>query len=268
MNPRERANWFDTEGNLYTSPADKPLHDSIVALCVAQQDRVPLDAFAAGLHRTGIECRVTREAGNGQGFRLTISRMEDIARELALELPFIRNQKRLDQICKFADFVRRERRVARQTSLRTFHIVSSLKLPCVANKRAMDPLDRANWFETEGCLSSGLDRAFAGAGAQFIVSQAESSPLQCFAAGCLSDGIVSRLYSRRTQNGIEHILRIRRLDDIALEVSKELPYLRMEKSLSQVRSFINFIHLPRMRLSKSLELARSVLPLWAGSLVW
>ena len=222
MNPRERANWFDTEGNLHASPVERPLRDSIVTMCVSQQDRVSLDAFAAGLHRNGIECRIKTEAGNGQGFRLSISRMEDIARELALELPFIRNQKRLNQICNFAEFVRRERLAARQTALKTLHIVTNLKLPPVANRRAMNSLDRANWFEAEGCLSSRLDEGLAGAGAQFIV-QAESSPLQYFADGCLGDGTESKLYSRVTQNGIEHIVRIRRLDHIALEVCKELP---------------------------------------------
>ncbi len=260
MRPRERANWFDTEGNLYTSPLEKPLCDSIVALCVSQQDRVPLDAFALGLSRTGTECRITREAGNGNGFRLTISRMEDITRELALELPFIRNQKKLDQICSFVNFVRRERRVARETTTRTLQMVSRLQLPPSPNSRPMDPMDRANWFETEGCLSSSLKEGVEGTGAQFAVSQAESSPLKCFAAGCFDSGIGSTVYSRKKQSGIEYILRIRRLDHIALEVSKELPYLRMEKSLSQVRSFVEFIHLPRRRFSKTLELAKLVLP--------
>ena len=258
MNPRERANWFDTEGNLYTSPAEKPLRDSIVAMCVSQKDRIPLDAFAMGLLRNGIECRVTREMGNGQGFRLTISRMEDIARELAFELPFIRNQKKLDQFRGFVNFVRRERRVTRQATSRTLQMVTRLELPRVPNTGAMNPMDRANWFDTEGCLCSSLDRSLEGGGAEFIVSQAESQPLQCFAAGCLNDGIGSNLYSRRKQHGIEYVLRIRRLDHIALEVGMELPYLRTEKSLSQIRSFLDFIHLPRKRLSKSLELARLV----------
>jgi hypothetical protein len=158
--------------------------------------------------------------------------MEDIAKELALELPFIRNQKRLDQAYRFVNFVRRERRVARETVLDTIRVISSLELPRAPSRRAMNPLDRANWFETEGCLSSSLGAASEASGAQFVVSQAERSPLQCFAVGCLNDGIESHLYNRGKQLGTEYVLRIRRLDHIALEISKELPYLRTEKSLS------------------------------------
>ncbi len=99
-----------------------------------------------------------------------------------------------------------------------------------------------------------------GGSAQFVVSQAEESPLRCFAAGCLNEGIGSNIYIRKKETGIEYMLRIRRLDDIAREVNKELPYFRTEKSLNQVRSFIDFIHLPRRRLSKRLELARKALP--------
>ncbi len=186
--------------------------------------------------------------------------MEDIAKEVALELPFLRNQKRLCQIWNFANFVRRERRARRQTMLRTFQVISRFELPRAPSRKAMDPMDRANWFETEGCLSSSPGESFAGSGAEFVVSQAERSPLQCFATGCLNDGVVSRLYNRVNQNGMEYVLRIRRLDHIATEVSRELPFLRTQKGMSQVASFIEFIHLPRKRLSKSLELARLALP--------
>lgn len=78
--------------------------------------------------------------------------------------------------------------------------------------------------------------------------------------GCMNDGIGSALYCRRRPHGIEYVLRIRRVDHIALEVRMELPYFRMQKTKEQVRSFIEFIHLPRKRISKSLELARMVLP--------
>ena len=123
----------------------------------------------------------------------------------------------------------------------------------------MNAMDRANWHETEGCLSAGPKAFLFKSGAEFIVSQFEVEPIQDFAAGCAKDGISSKIYQKKVRTGVEYFVRIRRLNQIALEVSKELPYLRLRKSLMQVQNFIDYIRMSRRRQSKSLEIARNVL---------
>ena len=75
-------------------------------------------------------------------------------------------------------------------------MASLMKLPLMPNRRSMNPMDRADWFEAEGCLSSGSDGDL-GSGSELIFSQAEKSPLECFATGCLESAVEARLYGRR-----------------------------------------------------------------------
>ena len=260
MSPRERANWFDTEGNLYSSPVSKPLSDSIVEMCISQQDRSPLDSFAEGLHYYNIGCRIGRETGKGKGYRLAITHMEDIARELTLELPFIRSQRKIDEIKRFIAFVRRDRRATKKSVERAIETVSRIDLSNVPIRSAMSPMDRANWYETEGHLGASVGGRSWGSGAELTISQSEEPPLRDFAAGCVRDGVSCKVFGRKVASGTEYVLRIRRLDQIALELCREIPYFRTGRSLNQVQSFLDFIHFPRTRISESLELARQILP--------
>ena len=123
----------------------------------------------------------------------------------------------------------------------------------------MNAMDRANWHETEGCLSIGPHAFYSKSGAEFLVSQFEVEPLQDFAAGCAGDGISCEIYCREVKAGLEYYVRIRRLDQIALELSQEMPYLRTRKTINQVWTFLDYIWMPRKRLSNSLEVARKVL---------
>jgi len=123
----------------------------------------------------------------------------------------------------------------------------------------MDPMDRANWHETEGCLSVGPHAFLSKSGGEFLVSQFEIEPLQDFVAGCSKDGVSCSIYNREVESGVEYFARIRRLDQIALELSKEIPFLRLRKTTSQIKKFIDYIWMPRKKLSNSLEVARKVL---------
>lgn len=266
MLPRERANWFDTEGNLYVTPPTKKLGDSVVSLCIAQIERSPLDAFASGAALNGVASRIERKTGNGEGYRLTIDRVGDIAKELSVELPFIRCRLKREEIRAFLAHMSRPRAKERGNIRRARILASEWDFPGIPTREPMDAMNRANWHETEGCLSAGPKTFLSKSGAEFIVSQFEIEPIQDFAAGCAKDGISSNVYHRNLRTGVEYFVRIRRLDQIALEVSKELPYLRLRKSLIQVRTFIAYIRMPRRRLSKSLEIARNVLGVRAGSL--
>ena len=201
MFPCERANWFDTEGNLYVSPLTKPLTDSVVSMCVGQVDRAPLNAFAHGASLAGIATRIERKKGNGEGYRLTIDRISDVARELLLELPFIRTRRKVDEIRAFVSYLERKRTLERDEIRRAREAASEWDLSAVPSRRAMDPMDRANWHETEGCLSLG-PRAFQlKSGAALIVSQFEIEPLEAFTVGCARDGIACHLYQKRAETG-------------------------------------------------------------------
>src|SRR5271157_1330359 len=128
MLPRERANWFDTEGNLYVSPLTTPLSDSVASICIAQIDRTPLDAFATGCAIYGIASRVERKLDNGEGYRLTIDRVEDIAKELSLEIPYIRSRRKLDEIRALLTHFERPRAVERYTIRRAQEMASKWNL--------------------------------------------------------------------------------------------------------------------------------------------
>lgn len=259
MLPRERANWFDTEGNLYVSPITTPLSDSVVCFCVSQIDRAPLDAFADGAARNGIASRVDRKPGNGEGYRLTIDRVEHVARELSLELPYIRSQQKIVEIRAFLAHLSRVRTVKRESISRALELASKWNLSTTPPKGAMLPMDRANWHETEGCLSVGPHAFLSRSGAELLVSQFELAPLQDFRAGCARDGISCRVYQREVESGTEYFVRIRRLDQIACEVSREMPFLRTKKAFDQLRGLIDYIWMPRRRISKSVGIARKVL---------
>ena len=226
---------------------------------VSQADITQLVGFRAGLMLDRIDSRITREYGNGKGFRLTISRMEDIAKELAIELPFIRSRAKVSEIRAFSDFVARKRRIERQSLLRTLTILSRMNLSSARAGCPMNPMDRANWQETEGCISATFPGENSSFGAQLVVSQSEEAPIRDFAAGCFRDGVGGNVYKRRIKNGFEYIFRIRRLSHIALEISAEIPYLRTRKALKQVEEFAEFLNFPRKRVSNNLELARKAL---------
>lgn len=234
MLPRERANWFDTEGNLYVTPPAKKLSDSAVSLCIAQIERRPLDAFASGTALDGIASRIERKTGNGEGYRLTIDRVEDVAKELSMELPFIRSRRKREEIRAFMAHISRPRAKEGGNIRRARELSSEWDFSGSPTRVAMDAMDRASWHETEGCLSVGRKAFLSKSGAEFLVPQFEVEPLQDFVAGCAKDGISSTVYHRKVKTGVEYFVRIRRLDQIALEVSKELPYLRLWKSLIQV----------------------------------
>lgn len=259
MFPRERANWFDTEGNLYVSPQTTPLNDSVASICVSQIDRTPLDAFARGAAEDGIASRIERKAYNGEGYRLTIDRVEDIAKELSLEMPFIRSRQKWREIRAYLAHLERPRAVKRDNILRAREIVSERNFSASAARGAMNPMDRANWHETEGCLSVSPGGLSSKSGAVLLVSQFEIEPLQDFVVGCAKDGITCEIYRRVVDTGVEYSVRTRRLNQIALELSLEIPYLRTSKTLNQIRAFADYIWLPRKRLSNSLEEARKVL---------
>jgi len=259
MLPRERANWFDTEGNLYVSPFSTPLSNSVVTMCVSQTERTPLDEFANGIAFDGIASRVERKIGNGEGYRLTIDRVQDIAKELSLELPFIRTRRKIEEIRAFLSYLERPRSVVREDIRRARDIASEWDLPAKPSRVKMDPMDRANWHETEGCLSTGPHAFLSKSGAEFIVSQFEIEPLQDFVAGCVSDGVSCSVQHRKKDTGVEYYVRIRRQDQIAFELSKEIPYFRTRKAMIQAQNFANYIWTPRDRFSNSLEVAREML---------
>jgi hypothetical protein len=259
MLARERANWFDTEGNLYVSPLTTPLSDSVAGICIAQTDRTPLDAFAKGCAIDGVASRVERKLDNREGYRLAIDRIEDMTKELTLEIPHIRSRRKMDEVRTFLAYLERPRIVERDSIRRAREMVSKWNLPATPLRRVMDPLDRANWHETEGCLSVGPHAFLSKSGGEFLVSQFEKEPLQDFVAGCAKDGVSCSIYHREVETGTEHFARIRRLDQIAFELSLEIPFFRLRKTMNQVKTFIDYIWMPRKRFSNSLEVARKVL---------
>jgi hypothetical protein len=227
-------------------------------MCVGQADKTPLDAFAEGAAIDGIATRIGRKVDNGEGYRLIIDRILDIANELSLELPFIRSRQKMKEIRAFLEHLERPRALERNEIRRAREVASELDFSSAPSRRAMDPMDRANWHETEGCLSVG-PRAFQSkSGAALLVSQFEIEPLKDFMAGCAIDGITCHLYRKGAETGVEYFVRIRRQDQIALELSKEMPYLRTKKSVNQIQAFVNYIWMPRKHLTRSLELARRV----------
>ena len=259
MQPRERANWFDTEGNLYVSPPTTSLSDSVVGMCVAQTDQTPLEAFAKGMALDGIASRVERKLDNGDGYRLTIDRVEDIATELSLEIPYFRTRRKIVEIRSFLSYLERPRALERDPIRRARKLACEWNLPAAPSRSPMNRADRANWHETEGCLSVGPRSFLTKSGAEFLISQFEKEPLQDFVAGCAKDGISCSIHHREVAAGIEYYARIRRLDQIALEISQEIPFLRLRKTMNQVKTFEDYIWMPRKRVSDSLEVARDVL---------
>lgn len=260
MDDSERANWFDTEGNLYVSPANKSLKQSVTFICISQFERTPLEDFQEGAASDGIECRIiTRRRGNTEEHMLLIVELESIARELIMEAPFIRTTRKLAQLQNFREFVLRERSQTRQSLRRARELLSSLESPLVASRKAMDVKERANWTDTEGCLYVTDPGSNSNAGeASMFVSQSQRDPLDDFASGALRDGVLSTVYHRlRTTD--EYTVRIRRLDAIAREISLELPYLRTKKRREQARRFKEYLFKPRVRVGKSLRAAREIL---------
>jgi hypothetical protein len=184
MLPRERANWFDTEGNLYVTSPIVNLSDSVVSLCIAQIERGPLDAFASGSALDGIASRIDRKTSNDEGYRLTIDRVEDIAKELTIELPFIRTRRKMEEIRLFLAHINRPRAKERVNIQRARELIAEWEFSGAPTREPMNAMDRANWHETEGCLSVGGKAFTSKSGAAFLVSQFELEPLQDFVAGC------------------------------------------------------------------------------------
>jgi len=228
-------------------------------LCVAQTDKTPLEAFARGSALDGIASRIETKSESGEGYRLTIDRVEDIAKELSLEIPYIRCRRKIEEIRAFLTHLERPRVVERNALRRAQEIAFEWNLPVAPSRRAMDPMDRANWHETEGCLSVGLQAFLSKSGAEFLISQFEIEPLQDFVAGCAKDGVACSVYRRAVATGVEYYARIRRLDQIALELAQEIPFLRSRKAMSQVKTFFDYIWMPRKRIRRNVDAARKVL---------
>lgn len=259
MDAPERANWFDTEGNLYVTSPGVRLADSSAALCISQADPLPLKSFREGAETDGVESVVIHRRRRRHEYVLIVTGLEDISRELVLELPYLRNQRKLRQIKKFIGFLRRERKVVKpslQSARRIFEPFVCDLNPC---SRPMQARERATWHETEGCLNVSARSAESGTGADLQISQIELPPLVAFANGAAIDGISSSIYTRTRKSGIEYILRIRRLDHVAAEISRESPFFRTAKTVGQVRMFKEYVFSPRQRISKSLETARRLL---------
>ena len=241
MAASERANWFDTEGNLHVSPSCKSLRDSIVSLCISQSDELPLHDFNLGALTDGVRCRIVSGRHGKKGERmLIINGVANIAGELSLEMPFIRTTRKLAQIQKFRGFVRRNRTRTKETlkiARRLLDSVSSCDAPL---RSAMSPRERANWFDAEGCLYVGDRKEHGSREVSMSVYQSQREPLEDFAFGANKNGVASHIYSRRRIND-EFIMRIRRLDHIVTEISLELPYLRTSKRLAQVRKLKEYL---------------------------
>jgi len=241
MDASERANWFDTEGNLYVSPADKPLRDSITSLCISQFDELPLEDFRRGASADGIRSRISQRRGdNGEEYVLSIVGLADIARELTMEMPYIRTSRKLAQIQDFTEFVFRERIQMKESARTARELLDSLPRQRGNLRKLMGPKERANWFDTEGCLYVGEPGKNGSREVSMMVYQSQREPLDDFAGGARKDGIMSSVYFRRRTND-EYILRIRRLDHIVKEVALELPFLRTRRRLAQVERLKEYL---------------------------
>ena len=91
-----------------------------------------------------------------------------------------------------------------------------------------------------------------------FVAQSQREPLEDFALGASSDGVESTLFYRRRISD-EFEVRIRRVDHIAKEISLELPFLRTQARIEQIRQFEEFLGEPRKKLRMSVSVARETL---------
>lgn len=261
MNACERADWFDTEGNLYVSPSSKPLKKSVTFICVSQFDRSPLEDFKEGAAMDGVECRILPgHQGKQEEYMLLVAGLENIAKELVMEASFIRTARKLSQIRNFREFILGERTRIKGSVKVARKLLGSLPAPLSASRRPMGVIERANWFDTEGCLYVSRPRSNSNSEeVSMSVSQSQREPLEDFANGALNDGVASTIYYRSRRTG-EYVVRIRRLDHIARELSLEIPFLRTTKRLEQIRRLKEYLGKPRARVGKSARAARGLLP--------
>lgn len=261
LDARERAAWFDTEGNLYVTPPSVPLKKSVAIYCISQFDQAPLEDFKNGALADGVRCQLLRGfRGKSKECLAKIADLESIAREIGLELPFIRTARKLAQVKRFQEFILRPRVQTRKSVEAARKLLCSQLDGCSTSRRPMEASERAIWFEAEGYLyvpSPNVSRKWGPV--ELRVSQFERKPLDDFAEGARHDGIDCRLgYRWRTKPG-EYYVRIRRIDEVAKELVLESPYIRTVKRLEQIQSFKEYLARPRTRVTKSLGVARELL---------
>lgn len=260
MNARERANWFDTEGSLYVSPPGRPLKQSVAFISISQFDRLPLEDFLIGAEMDGVRCKITsRHSGSPGEYLLLITTLEDIAREIVAEAPYIRTVGKIREIEKFRDFLQRVRVRLNKGTNAARELLDSLEWPLNILRTSMTIEDRANWFDTEGNLYvTRSDSKSKTKEASMTISQAQLEPIEDFAKGALDNGVISKIYHRQRISD-EYLVRIRRLDQIAKELHYELPFLRTKSKVDEVGRLKEFLELPRARVSCSLKIARDLL---------
>jgi hypothetical protein len=264
MNAKERAVWFDTEGSLYVSPTDNPLKKSVAIFSIAQSSRQPLEDFKEGAALDGINCRIIqRVKGEQSEYRLVISGLEDISKELVREAPYLRTVQKQTEVGNFRSYLARERDLTKSSVESARRLLDSLEEPLPIIRRPMDSLERANWFDTEGCLSVSRNRRHSRDVSMFV-AQSQREPLEDFAIGAGNDGVDSTIFYRRRISD-EYEVRIRRIDHIARELSLEVPFLRTQDRAEQIQRFKKFLGEPRKKLKESVRQARDILDTPSGS---
>lgn len=120
MSSQDRGCWFDTEGSLDLGVVGRGGSE----LVVTQTEMEPLLDYMKGAKLDGVKCGLYY-GKSARCYFLIVNGLENIARELTMIMPFVRTQRKWDQIARFRAYLAQKRTRHQHQAERALDILDS-----------------------------------------------------------------------------------------------------------------------------------------------